>query len=872
MRAFASLLRGRIRFALAVLAVACDGGPTGNGGVRRLELAVPADTLRPGFVVQAQAIPLDANGAVVEGRVASWRSLTPQTLAVSSEGLLLALAPGTGIARASIGSVSAEVRLDLVNPPVAVLTLDADTVRLSLPGGGRTLVATARDADGIGILGVPITWESSASRIAAVSASGVVSAQAVGAARVSVRAEALVATAVVDVTAPVTPGGPLITGFAPTAVGPGQVLAITGSNFGPTPSANSVMIDGTPVFVTSATSTQLIVALPAASAFACEPTRTVAVQLTTSVGIGVAPITLSVATRRTLSIGQSLAFSTLNESRCNEFSPDGGRYVVTVQNASRAIGADPVALTLNGAATPAAGAPLLAPSAEPRAEPTAVRGAPPRVPGPLTGPALQLGGGADDRQVRRARAHRRIMDANAALLAGVRPELREEARGAHLSTPLPGAVVPVRVANLASTDFCDSFTAIGARAVFVGDRVVILEDTIPTFNGQPTLRGQMDNLYIALGAELESTTWPILSVFGDPLVMDSRLDANGRVFLVFSPQMNQQLGGSVLAAVVNCDYFPRAQFASSNVGEFVYAQVPTSAAAGFGEGTRSQWFHEMRATLAHELKHVVSFSERMVRGQPLEESWLEEATARHAEELFARVVFGTPQNGNHGFTATLACELGASNPALTACAGAPRAMLPHFDALWDFLAASTSRSPLGPTAPGDFSYYGSAWALTRWILDQQGLDEPAFFTALTRSGQTGIANLEARVGRSWDEMLGEWSLAMATDGRAGLTTASPRVRFPSWDLTDVYAGLCSAIGACGTSPASPLRYTRPYPTAPALLSAGTFAYEVPALAPGGFAVLEVAPPAAGLRQLIALGGFRGAALPSTLRLAILRVE
>lgn len=868
MRAFASLLRGRIAVALAILAVACDGGPTANGGVRRLELEVPASTLRPGFVVQAQAIPLDANGEVVEGRVVSWRSLTPQTLAVSSEGLLLALAPGTGIARASIGSVSAEVTLDLVNPPVAALTLDADTVRLSLPGGGRTLVATARDADGIGILGVPITWESSAARIAAVSASGVVSAQAVGVARVSVRAEALVATAVVDVSAPVTPGGPLITGFAPTAVGPGQVLAITGSNFGPTPSANSVMIDGTPVIVTSATATQLIVALPAASAFACEPTRTVAVQLTTSVGIGVAPITLSVATRRTLSIGQSLAFSTLNESRCNEFSPDGGRYVVTVQNAARAIGAGPVALTLNGAATPAAGAPLLAPSTVP----SDVRSAPPRAPGLLTGPALQLGGGGDARQARRARAHRGIMEANAALLAGARPELRAGPDGARLSTPLPGAVLPVRIANLGSTNFCSSFTAIGARAVFVGDRVVILEDTIPTFNGQPTLRGQMDNLYVALGAELEGTTWPILGVFGDPLVMDSRLDANGRVFLVFSPQMNQQLGGSVLAAVVNCDYFPRAQFGSSNVGEFVYAQVPTSAAAGFGEGTRSRWFHEIRATLAHELKHVTSFSERIVRGQPLEEPWLEEATARHAEELFARVVYGTPRDGNHGFTATLACELGASNPALTACAGAPRAMLPHFDALWDFLAASTSSSPLGPTAPGDFSFYGSAWALTRWILDQQGLDEPAFFTALTRSGQAGIANLEARVGRSWDEMLGEWSLAMATDGRAGLVTASPRVRFPSWDLTDVYAGLCSAIGACGATPASPLRYTRPYPAAPALLSAGAFAHEIPSLAPGGFAVMEVAPPAAGLRQLIALGGFRGAALPATLRLAILRIE
>lgn len=874
MRASPSVVAGRIRLAmfagLAVLtgpALSCaPDGPTGAGGVRRLELEVPSNILRPGFHVRVQATPFDANGDVVRGRPIAWRSLTPATLAVSAEGLLLALAPGTGIARASIGTVSAQIQLALVNPPVATLTLDADTVLLLLPGGGRIVTATARDAEGIGILGAVLAWESSATRIAPVSSAGLVSAQAVGTARVLVRAEAQTAQAVVRVTAPASPGGPQIAQVTPASLVPGQVAAIAGTNFGPTPSANVVLIDGVPVVVTSATSTQLLIALPAASAFACEPTSTVALQLSTSTGIGVAPVTLQMATRRTLGVGQSLVLTGAAESRCNEFSPDGGRYLVTVQNVARALGSGTAALTVTGTATAAGGAPILAPqlAATIRLRLDTIRPARPSASG-------RAGGERTDAALS---AHARVMDANQALLAAVRPPaaLPRPLPQPNLATPALGAILPVRVANLGQPNFCSSFTSIGARAVFVGERIVILEDTLPVFNGQLTLRGQMDNLFVALGVELEQTAWPLLQAFGDPLVMDSRLDANGHVFLVFTPQMNQQLGGAALAAVVNCDFFPRAQFASSNVGEFVYAQVPTSAAPGFAPGTRTRWLHEMRGTITHELKHVTSFGERIVRGQPLEETWLEEATARHAEELFARTVFGTQRYGNHGFSATLACELGASNPALPSCAQSPRAMLPHFEALWDYLDAPELRSPLGPTDASDFSFYGSAWALTRWILDQQGLDETVFFTGLTRSGQSGLANLEARTGRSWEEMLGEWSLAMASDDRPGLTTANPRVRFPSWHLTGIFGDLCNALAPCPSPAAAPARFTRAYPLRATAMASGAFVAEAPAVAAGGFIALDVRPPAPGFRQLLALGGYRGAALPATVRLAIIRIE
>ena len=54
---------------------------------------------------------------------------------------------------------------------------------------------------------------------------------------------------------------------------------------------------------------------------------------------------------------------------------------------------------------------------------------------------------------------------------------------------------------------------------------------------------------------------------------------NDRIVLVFTPRMNEMLGGALFAVSTNCDLMSRNQWASSNVGEYFYAQVPTSTAA-----------------------------------------------------------------------------------------------------------------------------------------------------------------------------------------------------------------------------------------------------------------------------------------------------
>lgn len=840
----------------------------GDDDVHFVAITVPDTLLRPGFFMQAVAEPLDAEGQPVVGRTINWRSLTPATLAVGSDGQLLALAPGEGIVRASVGSVSSQVRLALRNPPVATLTASADTLRLYLPGGSESLVAVARDEDGVEILRAPIRWEATAARIADVTVNGRVTAASAGETRIVVHAEDRADTVVVLVLVPSSPNAPQVMATTPTLALPGQSLVVAGTGFAPTPAGNSVKLDGIPVSVTAASPTQLTLALPAAAQFACVPTGPVALQVTTASGIGVGTVLLQVAPQVALAPGQSLLLGGALDARCIELAPAGGRYMIAMQNTARALGGDSIAFTLGGALTALGGGAVQGGAQAPLVSPGRLAGAPTALRGLRTDGIGRSA--ADARQRAAAAAHARIFERAAVLMGPGTASRTAVPRSADLQVPTVGEVVNVRVADLDRLDFCAVYRTIGARAVFVGPRVIILEDTVPQLNGAPTLQGTMDAPYAQIGAEFESVVWPLLARFGDPLAMDDRLDANGKVVLVFTPRMNQMLGGAALAATVPCDFFSRAQQPSSNVGEFVYAQVPTSAEPIDAPGTIQRWLREIRGTVAHEMKHVVSFAERQARGQLLEDFWLEEATARMAEEFFARAVYGTQQLGNHGFGATLACEVGSG------CLDSPRAMLPHLDGLWDFLGTPGVRSPLGPTTFGDFSFYGSGWSLLRWVLDHSGADEQTFLRALTTSGLRGADNLEVRAGRPWPQLISEWTLALAVDDRPGLVPESATLRFPSWDLPDLFNGLCDALGPCaggiGSGSGGSTRYTRGAPLQPVQRTAGDFAVEFPRVVAGSFGAVELSGGSAFTRQLLHLRGYRGSALAPSARLTIIRVQ
>jgi hypothetical protein len=198
-------------------------------------------------------------------------------------------------------------------------------------------------------------------------------------------------------------------------------------------------------------------------------------------------------------------------------------------------------------------------------------------------------------------------------------------------------------------------------------------------------------------------------------------------------------------------------------------------------------------------------------------------------------------------------------------------MLRHFDALYGYLQNPAPFSPFGAVGAGDASYYATSWSLVRWMIDQYATTEAAFLTQLIQSPQVGIANLETRTGRPWEEMLGEWALSLYTDDYPGVTFANTRLRFPTWNLRDEFRGLCGDFGPCINPNSTRQDYPVAFPLAPRIVTFGSFSDAVASLNGASFASwivggTQLAP------QIIDLRGANGGDPPAQLRLAIVRIQ
>jgi hypothetical protein len=380
----------------------------------------------------------------------------------------------------------------------------------------------------------------------------------------------------------------------------------------------------------------------------------------------------------------------------------------------------------------------------------------------------------------------------------------------------------------------------------------------------------MDTLYQKIGQEFDQLMFGIVQTnFADPLRMDDLLDANGRIIMLFSPRINTFSG--VAGFVVTCDFFNPTTFPSSNRAEVFYATVPLDPGTQFSGGTRAQWFRTIRSTVVHETKHIAAFSNRIRDfGSALEEPWIEEGTARHAEEIWARTAAynDLEQNANAEYASTLFCDIRPEADARwPQCFGKPWAMFRHFGqgGLYDYLQDNELRSPLGPkTGFADGSYYGTSWSLIRWAIDHRGSSEAAFLGALVKTVQSGVPNLTARAGRSWDAMLGEWSLMLYADDIVGLTPVNSRLTFPSWNLRSLFLGMHNDLRGQGLFPL-------PFPLVPRATAYGDFLTTLPGVAGGSFVMFELTGPQTG-RQLLELRSATGGDPNPLLRIAILRVE
>ncbi|MES2523913.1 MAG: IPT/TIG domain-containing protein [Gemmatimonadota bacterium] len=728
----------------------------------------------------------------------------------------------------------------------ASIKFDYDEARLRLLGDTIHVAAHALDRFGNQSDIVPALAFENANEIASLEGNVLV-ARRPGLASVKATADGITArlSVVVD------PAAPEVSRVWPDTIVPGGMITIEGANFALLSDAVELTVGGHEAAITRISGTRIEAILPAAG-IPCASTAPQTVKVSVASAVVMSTVVLRTATPVVLSRGQSANILDPDATRCTEIvAPAGGtraKYVFTVINTSLTAAAT-TGFELHGVGTGAlAGRTATAPTATLMSAQSAVSASTPAsiLAAQALKPALSAAL-AGDRDHDEHLAAQRAVNRSYGSPAGVWNALRKSST---TSGAIGVAAAQVR-ASIGDTvimkalySSCGRGAEIRARVVYSGSRSVVLEDVAAP------RAGQMDAEYQAIGGEFDAVQYPLLQAkIGDPLAMNTAMNGDGRVTMLFTRYVNDSLPG-IAGYVTACNFYPKGTFAASNEDEVFYARVASATESP------DEWRRSMRSTVIHEAKHLASFAERFVRGSAFEESWLEESTARIAEEMYSRTFAnGGHWKGNVGYTA-VRCEV-------LRCDDRPLMMWKHFSVLHQYYRGIDTLTPIGAAANGDFTYYASGWSLVRWAADQYATDEGAWIKALVKGGSlTGLANLASVSGRSPMEMLADWSLANAVDDLPGFTPQRAQLSMPSWNTADVMSGLAAMYP--GLFVAAPLKARA--------MTFGSFKLPVTRLRAFSSSYFSFEGAQAG-NQLVELRGEGGTVLPAgSLRVAVVRVE
>jgi uncharacterized protein YjdB len=156
--------------------------------VASVSVAPATASLPVGQTVQLTATPKDASGNPLAGRVVTWASSNTALATVSSSGLVAGVAAGSATITATSEGQSGSSTVTVIFVPVASVAVSPTSVTLGV-GQAVQLTATPKDASGNSLSGRVITWASSNTAVATVSATGLVSAITAGSATVTATSE-----------------------------------------------------------------------------------------------------------------------------------------------------------------------------------------------------------------------------------------------------------------------------------------------------------------------------------------------------------------------------------------------------------------------------------------------------------------------------------------------------------------------------------------------------------------------------------------------------------------------------------------------------------------------------------------------------------
>ncbi len=349
-----------------------------------------------------------------------------------------------------------------------------------------------------------------------------------------------------------------------------------------------------------------------------------------------------------------------------------------------------------------------------------------------------------------------------------------------------------------------AYTTVGAKLVYVGNNILLYQDTLSPSGGfspgqLQSFGAAFDTLYFALDT----------ATFGSP----SDIDGNQRLIMLMSPVVNGDTPrttcstqGFVAGFFNEEDFNTVASDANSNHAEIFYSIVPDSTGIASCAHTVAETGFSLEPTFMHELQHLINFSQHAIihGGNPMD-SWLDEGLSIVAEEQ-----------------GSLYWEAKCPFPS-TACRSNAGQLFPDssqgfisnffYDSYQYALLPDTSSITLHEDSQNGFAWRGGAWLVARYLGDQYG---NGVYRALEQGQASATGAIASAAGRSFQSVFADLGIALYADSLPGMsrTTAPAADRFLSRNMRQLWARLFATSGPASDVPAA-------MPIAPTVINADT---------------------------------------------------
>lgn len=177
--------------------------------VSSVEISGGGSALLPGETVRLSAVAKGDAGTVIPGKTFVWSTSDASVAAVSSDGIVLAVAPGTANIGASTDGKSSAVAVTVEASALTAIVVAPSPMLVGV-GGTYAVAAAGADQRGKPINVSQFTFQSSDPTIASVSASGSVTGMRAGTVSITASAQGIVGTTTVTVVSPTTVAGSIV--------------------------------------------------------------------------------------------------------------------------------------------------------------------------------------------------------------------------------------------------------------------------------------------------------------------------------------------------------------------------------------------------------------------------------------------------------------------------------------------------------------------------------------------------------------------------------------------------------------------------------------------------------------------------------------